>query len=265
MSLKITILGCGSSGGVPRIGGHWGACDPKNPKNRRRRCALLAEQRGEGGATVALIDTPADLREQLLDAEVGVVDGVFYTHDHADHTNGIDDLRMLAFNARRKVDVYHDALTGAVLKRRFGYCFETPEGSEYPPILNAHDVVPAEPVRLAGAGGAMQLLPFRQQHGRAESLGYRIGDIAYSPDVSDLPEESIALLGNLDVWIVDALRPSPHPSHFSLDEALEWISRIKPKRAILTHMHIDLDYETLRQSLPAGVEPAYDGMVLEAD
>lgn len=262
MSLKATILGCGTSGGVPRIGNQWGACDPNNPKNRRRRCALLVEREGADGTTRVLVDTPPDLREQLIDAEVGLLDGVLYTHEHADHCHGIDDLRMVCYNARRRVDVYHDAATGKVLRERFAYCFETPEGSEYPAVLEGHDIRHGELVRTDGAGGVIEALPFRQLHGRGETLGFRFGGIAYSPDVSDIPEESTPFLEGLDVWIVDALRYTEHPSHFSVEQALAWIERLKPKRAMLTHMHVDLDYAALAAALPEGVEPAYDGMVL---
>lgn len=265
MSLKATILGCGTSGGVPRIGNQWGACDPNNPKNRRRRCALLIEREGSGGATRVLVDTPPDLREQLIDAGVGLLDGVLYTHEHADHCHGIDDLRMVCYNARRRVDVYHDAFTGKVLRERFAYCFETPEGSEYPAVLEGHDILPGEVVRVDGGGGAIESLPFRQLHGRGETLGFRFGGIAYSPDVSDIPEESIPYLEGLDVWILDALRYTEHPSHLSVEQALSWIERLEPKRAVLTHMHVDLDYAALSAELPDGVEPAFDGMVLTTD
>ncbi|XSG82378.1 MAG: MBL fold metallo-hydrolase [Methyloligella sp. ZOD6] len=265
MSLKITILGCGTSGGVPRIGGVWGACDPDNPKNRRLRCSLLVEKESDAGKTTVLVDSSPDLRQQMLNAGVSWVDGVLYTHDHADHTHGIDDLRMIAFNGKSRVHVYHDAETGAVLRRRFDYCFETPPGSEYPPILNSTEITPGEVFVVSGAGGDIAVLPYLQQHGSTHSIGYRFGGIAYSPDVSDLPEESLPFLQGLDVWILDALRPAPHPSHFSLEEALSWIDRIKPARAVLTHMHIDLDYETLRQELPETIEPAYDGLVLHTE
>ncbi len=262
MTLKLTILGCGTSGGVPRIGNHWGACDPSNPKNRRRRCAVLVQRKSGEGTTNVLVDTPPDLREQLLDADVGLLDGVLYTHDHADHTHGIDDLRQLAYNARRRVDVYYDAETGRQLRERFAYCFQSAPGSDYPPILDGRVIAAGTQVELLGAGGIVKAMPFRQRHGPAETLGYRFGGIAYSPDVSDFPEETLELLQGLDVWIIDALRYSTHPSHFSLEEALAWIERVKPKRAVLTHMHVDLDYETLIRTLPEGIEPAYDGMVL---
>lgn len=263
MRLRVTILGCGTSTGVPRIGGDWGACDPSNPKNRRRRCAILVERQGREGVTRVLVDTPPEIREQLLDAGVGTVDGVLFTHDHADHTHGIDDLRVIAMNRRRRVDIYCEAQTYEVLRQRFAYCFATPKGGAYPPILNGHTIEPGEPFAIEGAGGAIEVLPFRQKHGSIASLGFRFAGIAYSTDINGLPEESLPLLQNLELWIVDALRYSSHPSHFSVDEALREIARVRPARAVLTHMHIDLDYETLRRALPEGIEPAYDGMVLE--
>jgi phosphoribosyl 1,2-cyclic phosphate phosphodiesterase len=260
MTLKFTILGCGSSGGVPRPALGWGDCDPKNPKNRRRRTSLLVERHDGDGVTRVLVDTSPDLREQLLDAEVDRLDGVLYTHEHADHTHGIDDLRALFIARRRRVDVYLDDATSAVMHARFGYCFETPPGSEYPPIVTEHRLVAGTPVTIQGEGGAITVLPFLQQHGDIASLGFRFGNLAYSCDLSAIPPQSVAALADLDVWIVDALRYRPHPSHFSLDEALEWIERLKPRRAILTNLHSDLDYEVLRGKLPVHVVPAFDGM-----
>jgi phosphoribosyl 1,2-cyclic phosphate phosphodiesterase len=260
MTLAFTILGCGSSGGVPRIGAGWGACDPNNPKNRRRRCSLLVEQHGDGGVTRVLIDTTPDLREQLLDAGVGRLDAVLFTHQHADHTHGIDDLRVLAIHQRQRIPVYLDEPTSAVLRARFGYCFETPPGSSYPPILNEHRLRPGRPVTIGGAGGPLTALPVLQDHGDISALGFRFGRLAYSADLKAVPPGSMAALADLDVWIVDALRYTPHPSHFSVDEALAAIERIRPRRAILTNMHVDLDYEALRARLPAHVEPAYDGL-----
>jgi phosphoribosyl 1,2-cyclic phosphate phosphodiesterase len=209
-----------------------------------------------------LVDTPADLREQLLDAQVDRVDGVLFTHDHADHTHGIDDLRMIAFSMKRRIDVYFDVATAASLKSRFGYCFETPAGSPYMPILNGHEIDGTTPIAVQGGGGTISAQPIQQRHGTMPSLGYRIGNLAYSPDVSDLPDASIPLLQGLDVWIVDALRYTPHESHFSVKQALAWAERLKPKRTILTHMTSELDYQRLSSELPSGVEPAYDGMVV---
>ncbi|MBS0244968.1 MAG: MBL fold metallo-hydrolase, partial [Proteobacteria bacterium] len=262
MSYKLTLLGTGSSGGVPRVGNHWGACDPNNPKNRRRRCGALFERIAGRGRTSMLVDTGPDLREQLLDAGVGTIDGVVFTHDHADHAHGIDDLRMLAFNMRKRVDVFFDADTGATLKSRFSYCFVQPHGSAYPPILTANDIEPFKAVMINGAAGPIEAMPVPQEHGDGKSLAYRVRDVAYSPDVSGLSAEAEAALQGLDLWIVDALRYIPHPSHFSVKQALEWIERLKPKRAILTHLHIDLDYASLKRELPPHVEPAYDGMTV---
>jgi phosphoribosyl 1,2-cyclic phosphate phosphodiesterase len=263
MSLRLTILGCGSSAGVPRIGGHWGVCDPDNPKNRRRRCSVLIERRGPGGSTRVLIDTSPDLRQQLLDVGVGEVQGVLYTHDHADHTNGIDELRSIALNTRNRVPVWADNRTGEMLQTRFSYCFYRAPGSDYPPILELNRLKSGEMVEIDGPGGVIAALPFEVQHGRIDALGFRIADVAYTPDLNAIPEESLAALADLDVWIVDALRRSPHPSHFTLDESLDWIDRLAPKRAVLTNMHIDLDYDTLAAELPPHVTPAYDGMMVD--
>jgi len=263
MSLTFTILGCGSSMGVPRVALGWGSCDPNNPKNRRRRCALLVERSDGQGRTRVLVDCTPDLREQLLNAQVDWLDGVFITHEHADHTHGIDDLRPLFLHKRRRVDVYLDEPTSRAMHARFGYCFMTPPGSEYPPILSERRLLPGQRVTVDGQGGAIEALPVLQAHGDIPSLGFRFGNVAYSADIKSLPADSLAAMAGLDVWIVDALRRPPHPSHFNLDEALEWIARVKPKRAILTNLHSDMDYAALQASLPAGVEPAYDGMTFE--
>jgi phosphoribosyl 1,2-cyclic phosphate phosphodiesterase len=256
------ILGCGSSPGVPRMGGDWGACDPHNPRNRRRRAALLVTRRNKatGAATRVLIDTGPDLREQMLDAGIEWVDGVVYTHPHADHIHGIDDLRSFVINRKRLIDIHADAATQHRLEEAFGYCFTTPPGSSYPPILRPHLIEPGREIKIDGPGGPIALMPYQQQHGDIHSLGFRIGDVAYSPDVSAIDERAIPCLGGLAVWILDALRYKPHPSHFSVAEALEWIDRMAPARAILTHMHVDLDYATLSKELPLAVEPAYDGL-----
>ena len=265
MMLKFTILGCGSSGGVPRAALGWGDCNPQNPKNRRRRTSLLVERRAASGITRVLVDTSPDLREQLLDAEVDWLDAVFYTHAHADHTHGIDDLRSLVIKHRRRVDVYLDEPTGRALHARFGYCFRSPPGSEYPPIVTEHRLAAGRPVTVEGEGGTVTALPFLQEHGSIASVGFRFGALAYSCDLSGLPAESIAALKGVDVWVVDALRYRPHPSHFSVDDALAWIGRIKPARAILTNLHSDLDYDALRARVPRHVEPAYDGLTIELE
>jgi phosphoribosyl 1,2-cyclic phosphate phosphodiesterase len=262
MSYRLTILGCGSSGGNPRVGDDWGKCDPSNPKNRRRRAAALVERREASGVTSVLIDTGPDLREQLLSVRLKALDAVLYTHDHADHTHGIDDLRAIAYMMKRRIPAWFDAATRDSLLRRFGYCFDG-KGNGYPAILKGNLIEGPNPVVVDGPGGAITALPIRQQHGDIDSIAFRFGNVAYSPDVSDIPAASIPLLEGLDIWIVDALRYQPHPSHFSLKEALAWIERLKPKRAILTHLLGDLDYDTLRRDLPPHVEPAYDGMVVE--
>jgi phosphoribosyl 1,2-cyclic phosphate phosphodiesterase len=262
--LVATILGCGSSPGVPRIGNDWGACDPTEPKNRRLRCSLLVERIGaDGRKTVVLVDTGPDVRAQLLGAGVDRLDAVLYTHAHADHSHGIDDLRVFWQDSERRVDVYADAATLARFDQAFAYCFRTLPGSFYPPILEAHEITAGQAFSIEGPGGPIEFLPYRQVHGDIHSLGFRIGGLAYSCDVSALPDETLPHLADLDTWIVDALRYRPHPSHFSLRETLAWIERLTPRRAILTHMHIDLDYQRLKRELPPGVEPAFDGMTVE--
>ncbi len=332
--LVFTILGCASSGGVPRIGNDWGRCDPTNPKNRRRRCSLLVRRRltgaererareladsvggeasGEGqrpeqrpaqaqeqGAaahdwtrhghaaqaaegtcrhhrhhpphardpeaayeTRVLIDTSPDLREQLLSAGVGILDAVLYTHEHADHTHGINDLRGVYFNrGRRRVPVHANASTAEMLQSSFGYCFSSPAGSPYPPICELNLIKAGRAVTVDGPGGPVTALPVELEHGIIRAYGFRIGGLAYTPDLNDIPESTVPHLEGLDVWIVDAFRPGPepHPTHFVLEEALKWIERLKPKRAILTNLGVLMDYDALSRTLPAGVEPAYDGL-----
>ncbi len=258
--LRLTILGCGSSGGVPRLGGHWGDCDPENPKNQRRRCSLLVERDGPDGTTSVLIDTSPDMRSQLLETGTGRLDGVVYTHSHADHMNGIDDLRMIVFNMKTRVPVWADGDTQNDLLSRFGYAFVQPEGSPYPPILDLKTI--NGPFGIPGPGGTISLRPFRVNHGSIDALGFRMGNIVYLPDVAELYDESMTELANLDCLIIDALRRSPHPTHAHLEKTLEWIDQLKPKRAVLTNMHIDLDYATVDAETPDHITPAYDGMVI---
>ena len=259
--LRFTILGCGSSGGVPRLGDVWGACDPADPLNRRTRCSLLVERVAEGGTTRLLIDTSPDMRAQLLAAGVGDLDGVIWTHAHADHVHGLDDLRMIAINRRDRLDVWADEPTFADLSHRFAYAFETPPGSSYPPILRRHRL--DGPVEVMGAGGPVAIAPIPVAHGSIGALGLRIGGLAYMPDVNDIPDAALPLLDGLDTWVLDALRPARHPSHLSLDEALAWIDRMAPRRAVLTNMHVDLDRATTDAATPGHVTPAHDGMVIE--
>ena len=262
MSLTLTILGCGSSAGVPRPALGWGACDPKNPRNRRRRCSLLVEETNGQGTTRIVIDTSPDLREQLIDAKVDHIDAVFLTHEHADQTHGIDDLRSVVLHQRRRIPVYLNQSTAKDIIHRFSYCFIAPAGSDYPPILTQQAIEGGESRGIEGKGGTTTLSAFNVQHGNIPALGYRIGNAAYTPDLSDIPRESWPALESLNLWIIDGLRYAPHPSHFSVNDALSWIDRFKPRRAVITNMHSDVDYEVLRLSLPENIVPAYDGMRL---
>ena len=256
--LVFRILGCGSSGGVPRLGGKWGDCDPSDPRNRRTRCSLLIRLYDNGASTAVLIDSSPDLRQQLLDAEVGLLDGVVYTHAHADHVNGLDDLRMIFHNRGTRLPVWADAGTKSELLRRFGYAFVQPPGSPYPPILDLREL--RGPVTVTGDAGPITLEPFPVEHGNIVSNGILVGSLAYLPDASAIGDESWDRLRNLDCWIVDALRREPHPSHTHLQQTLEWIERASPRRAVLTNMHVDLDYRTVLEETPPNVEPAFDGL-----
>jgi phosphoribosyl 1,2-cyclic phosphate phosphodiesterase len=263
--LEITILGCGSSGGVPRADGEWGACDPTDPRNQRSRCSLLVRRRGEGpeAETTVVVDTSPDFRLQTARAGVKRLDAVLLTHDHADQVHGLDDVRAFFLRQRgQRVRTHMDAATSASVLRRFGYIFEGEAG--YPAICEAEPIAPhGTRWRIDGPSGPIPVVSFDQDHGAVRSVGYRFGDVAYSSDVVHLDEAAFAALAGLDVWIVDALRYRPHPTHAHLDRTLEWIARVRPKRAILTNMHIDLDYAKLSAELPPGVEAAYDGLRLE--
>lgn len=258
--LRLTILGCGSSGGVPRVGDGWGACDPQEPKNRRTRCSLLVERfRPEAERpTRVLVDTSPDMRFQLLAAGVDRVDGVLFSHDHADQTHGIDDLRTIAYAMRRRLPTWLDEATAETLRPRFGYCFDGAGG--YPAILDARPMpAPGDLVRVDGPGGVIEAMPLAQDHGGGPSLGFRFGPAAYNNDVVELPEETLSRLHGLKLWIVDALRYTPHPTHAHVEKSLSWISRLAPQRAVLTNLHIDLDYQRLAAETPEHVEPAFDG------
>jgi phosphoribosyl 1,2-cyclic phosphate phosphodiesterase len=261
--MRFTILGCGSSGGVPRLGGDWGDCDPKNPKNRRRRCSLLVERIVGNTTTRVLIDTSPDMRDQLLDANIGTLDGVVFTHSHADHTHGIDDLRQIVFNMRQRLPVWADAPTQDALLSRFAYAFVQPEGSPYPPILDLHHMRGSFSVN--GPAGPIDFTPLTVDHGSMDALGFRIGNLAYIPDVVRIPDDIWPQLQGLDCWIIDALRRKPHPTHAHLDLTLEWIARVKPAKSVITNMHLDMDYATLVDELPQSITPAFDGMVLTFD
>ena len=262
-TMRYTILGCGSSGGVPRLGGLWGACDSENPKNLRRRCSMLVERVEGDAVTRVLIDTSPDMRAQLLDAGIGHLDGVIFTHEHADHMHGIDDLRMIVFNRGSRLPVWADTRTADSLLARFGYAFIQPPGSSYPPILDLNGI--EDVTTIDGPGGPVTFEPFEVKHGRIDVLGFRIGDLAYLPDAETIYDPAWKKLKNLKVWVVDALRYKPHSSHAHLARTLEWIKRAAPERAVITNMHIDLDYDTLNAETADHITPAYDGMVIEID
>ena len=262
--MKVTVLGCGGSGGVPLagrdVGGYWGACDPANPKNRRRRVSILVESGDGEGASHILVDTSPDLRQQLIDAGVTDLDAVVYTHAHGDHCHGIDDLRWFVYARGGPIDAHMDAHTREVLLRRFGYAFAASANpsSFYKPLLTDHVI--EGPFQI----GDIPVVPFTQGHGPETTLGYRFGPVAYSTDVVELDEAAFAALAGVEIWIVDCLRLEPHPTHAHFDKALEWIARVGPRRAVLTHMNHSLDYDALAALCPPGVEPGYDGLVLEA-
>jgi len=263
MTVQLTILGCGSSGGVPRAAAGWGACDPTNPKNRRRRCSIMVERHQAHAKTVLVVDTSVDLRDQLLSADVRRIDAVLYTHDHADHTHGIDDVRPVVLHMRKIMPTYMSLETSLSLHNKFGYCYVSPPGSDYPPIAEDHRLLPGHETSIDGPGGIIAALPFVVHHGEIDALGFRFGNVAYTPDLNGIPNTSLSALEGLDLWIIDALRHTPHPSHFTVKEALHWIDHMKPKRAVLTNLHVDLDYDTLKRELPDHITPAFDGMVLD--
>jgi len=256
--LEIVILGCGSSGGVPRGDGDWGDCDPAEPRNYRTRCSLLVRRHGPDGVTSVLIDTSPDLRAQMLAAQVKHVDAVLYTHDHADQTHGVDDLRVFATRARRRIPAFMDAPTHAAMRERFRYIFESMEG--YPAILDARGLPPhGQAWFIDGPGGPVPVVTFDQAHGPIRSVGYRLGSVAYSSDVSDLDDAALAAVRGCDLWIVDALRWTPHPTHAHVERTLDWIARAGVRKAVLTNLHIDLDYNALSAAVPPNVEVAFDG------
>ena len=256
--MRVTILGCGTSGGVPRLGGkqgkgEWGAADPSDPRNRRRRCSILVE---DGGKSV-LVDTSPDVRSQLLDAEVERVDAVIWTHEHADQVHGIDDLRPYA-QRQGQIEAWADRRTFGILQQRFGYCFGEEEAGWYNPIYRPHLIEgPFE------AAGALSVVPIPQDHGIAPSLGLRFEGFAYINDVVALPEDAFGLLEGVEVMVVDAMRYRPHPTHAHLDLALEWIERIGARRAFLTNLHVDMDYAELDRRTPEHILPCHDGLTIE--
>lgn len=258
MTFNVTILGCGASSGVPTIGNQWGNCNPKNPKNKRTRSSIFIEYND----TKLLVDTAPDMREQLIREEIHAIDAVFYTHEHADHTHGIDDLRLLYYhNNQQSIPVYSDSRCLNELTTRFPYLFgvgnnpATPE--DFKPFLIANEITPT-PFTLKG----IPIHPFIQDHGTITTLGFRIGDFAYSTDAVDLNEEAFNILKGVKVWVVDCLRHTPSKVHAHLDKTLEWINRVNPEYAYFTQMSKDLDYDTLCEQLPSHIRPAYDGLKL---
>lgn len=250
--MKVTVLGSGAAGGCPSIGRGWGNCDPTNPKNRRRRPSILVED----GTTHVLVDTSPDCREQLLDAGVRRLDAVLFTHDHADHMHGIDDLREVNRAMQAPLPIFASPDTMAGIRTRFPYVLGAVEEGQtiYKPML-----VPGEITGPFTVGG-LNIVPIDQDHGFCRTLGFRFGKFAYSTDVVDFPETSFQALEGLDTWLVGCLTFDPHPTHAHLDKVLGWIERLKPRRAFLTHMTASFDYEALKARLPAHVEPAYDGL-----
>ena len=265
MSLRVTVLGCGSSGGVPRVGGDWGTCDPSEPRNRRSRSSLLVEKTGNEGTTTILVDTSPDLREQLLAAGTQRIDAVFYTHDHADQSHGIDDLRAIAYRMRAQIPTYMDKHTKDAVWKRFNYCFEMPEGRVHPPILQLQDLLEDGQTRTVdGPGGTIEVGVIAASHGPTPTLVFTFdGQLAYSPDVWDISDDGMARLDGIDTWVLDALRYNDHPTHAHADRSLAWLARVRARRGVLTNLHIDMDYATLSSELPPIAVAAFDGMAFD--
>jgi phosphoribosyl 1,2-cyclic phosphate phosphodiesterase len=259
---KITILGCGGSGGVPHLGGpdgrgHWGACDPTEPRNRRTRTSAVIEAAGQRRL---LIDAGPDLRAQLLAAGIGGIDAVAFTHTHADHIMGLDELRVANRLRGGALDAFGSHATLTALRTRFDYAFHPPSASGfYRPSLTPRPVAPGETVEMAG----IPVRVLRQDHKVMETLGFRIGDFAYSTDLLEMPPETFGALRGLDTWVVGCLSRTPNPVHANVDIVRGWVERLRPRRTVLTHMGLDLDWAWMRANLPPGIEPAFDGLVLE--
>lgn len=256
--MRVTILGCGGASGTPSVEWGWGRCDPANPRNRRLRPAILVEE----GETAILVDTPPDLREQFLRAGVRHLDAVLVTHAHADHLHGIDDLRPINRRIKRPLDLYADRATLEAIRQRFAYVLEplAPFADVYyKPVLVPHEVKDRDCLQI----GRVDITVFEQDHGYCKSLGFRIGRLAYSTDVVELPDHAFEILEGVDTWIVGTLVDKPHPTHAHLEKALGWIALVRPRRAVLTHLSGQFDYDALAARLPSGVEPAFDGMIID--
>ena len=257
MKIKIDILGCGSSSGVPAIGNYWGVCDPKNPKNKRLRSSILITSERK---TKILIDATPDLRQQLLNANVKYLDAVLITHAHADHIHGVDDFRFLNVLMKNHLNLYANKKVLDEIKKKFSYVFEKlkkeANGFYYKPCL-----VP-KTINKSFMINELKITSFQQNHGFCESTGYRINNVAYSTDVVDLDDNAFSKLKNLDLWIVDCLRFKPHTTHSHFDKTIGWIDKVKPKKAILTHMNTEVDYNTITKMLPKNCYAAFDGLTI---
>jgi phosphoribosyl 1,2-cyclic phosphate phosphodiesterase len=264
-ALEVTILGCGSSGGVPRADGNWGVCNPADPRNRRSRCSMMIRRpSGEGPErwTTVVVDASPEFRLQTADAGAKRLDALLLTHDHADQSHGLDDIRAFAMRQRARIPVHVDPPTADTMRRRFGYIFHGEKG--YPAIADLVAIPEhGQPWRVEGPSGAIPVVTFDQDHGEVRSVGYRFGPVAYSSDVLTLDDAAFEAMDGVELWIVDALRYTPHPTHAHVERTLGWIERLKPRRAILTNLHIDLDFEELTSRLPEGVAVAFDGMRIE--
>lgn len=269
--IRVHVLGCGSSGGVPRIDGDWGLCDPANPRNRRTRCSILIERAAgldaleAGISTRLLVDTSPDLRHQMLSTGFHAIDAVAYTHTHADQCHGIDDVRAFVYRRRAQLSTIASPDTAADLVSRFGYIFKTPDGSLYPPLLDLMPVASGGTFEITGAGGRIEGVIFDVEHGDTPCSGFRIGPLAYTPDVSGIDDDARSIIADAGLWILDTLREEPHPSHAHLDMALDWIGDLKPAMGVLTNLHVDMDYQALLETLPPGVRPAYDSLSITLD
>ena len=255
--MKFIILGCGSSMGVPRPDGFFGNCDPKNKKNHRTRCSALIKIKDKN----FLIDTSPDLRQQLLNQKIKSIDAVFYSHLHADQTHGINDLRSFFIKKRKPIKVYADLITYRYLKKTFSYCFKT-YSKEYPATLNLNKINENNLINIKSAN--IKIKPIKVEHGKVNSICYIVNkELAYISDVSKIYQKDFKYFKNLKYLIIDCLKYTNHPSHYSLMESLELIKLFSPKKAILTNLHTDLDYNKLKTKLPKNVYPAYDGMILD--
>ena len=257
--MKVTILGCGGATGTPAVGLGWGNLDSKNPKNSRLRSSILVENKN----TCILVDTSPDLRQQLLNANVRRLDAVLYTHYHADHLHGIDDLRQINRSMNSAIDMYADEDTVDCIKQRFSYVLEplaVNVKKHYKPTLISHTLNDGDELTI----GDIDINVFVQDHGYCKSMGFRFGPIAYSTDVVEMPENAFEILDGIDTWIIGTLIDRPHPTHAHVDKAIDWMKRVQARRGVLTHMGFSFDYENLKSNLPENIEPAFDGMILEA-